>query len=92
MEANWPSILVVSNGSIDVPSAFEGRLIAVPLKYAYLADGDVLGFWCSADPAEPSSRPPIGSGVAVGNPMFLMNSIRTTEVFPKFFARSWKNG
>jgi His-Xaa-Ser system radical SAM maturase HxsC len=44
IEAGWPAIFVVSNGSIDVPSSFEGRLIAVPLKYAYLADGDVLGF------------------------------------------------
>jgi len=44
MEADWPSILVVSEGSIDVPSRFSGRLIAVPVKYAYLADGDVLGF------------------------------------------------
>jgi His-Xaa-Ser system radical SAM maturase HxsC len=44
IEAGWPSIFVVSNGSIDVPSAFEGRLIAAPLKYAYLADGDVLGY------------------------------------------------
>jgi His-Xaa-Ser system radical SAM maturase HxsC len=44
IEGGWLSIFAVSNGSIDVPSAFEGRLIAVPLKYAYLADGDVLGF------------------------------------------------
>jgi His-Xaa-Ser system radical SAM maturase HxsC len=44
MEGGWPSIFVVSNDSIEMPGAFEGRLIAVPLKYAYLADGDVLGF------------------------------------------------
>jgi His-Xaa-Ser system radical SAM maturase HxsC len=44
IEADWLSIFVVSDGSIDVPSAFTGRLIAVPVKYAYLADGDVLGF------------------------------------------------
>jgi His-Xaa-Ser system radical SAM maturase HxsC len=44
MEWGWPSIFVVSNDSIEVPKAFEGRLIAVPLNYAYLADGDVLGF------------------------------------------------
>jgi len=44
--ANWPSIFVVSDGSIEshVPGTFEGRLIAVPLKYGYLGDGDVLGF------------------------------------------------
>ncbi len=43
-EADWPSIFVVSDGSIDLPSTFDGRLVAVPLKYSYLADGDVLGF------------------------------------------------
>jgi His-Xaa-Ser system radical SAM maturase HxsC len=46
MEANWPSIFVVSDGSIEdhVPETFEGRLIGVPSKYCYLGDGDVLGF------------------------------------------------
>jgi His-Xaa-Ser system radical SAM maturase HxsC len=44
MEGDWHSILIVSDGSIDLPSTFEGRLITVPLKYSYLADGDVLGF------------------------------------------------
>jgi His-Xaa-Ser system radical SAM maturase HxsC len=42
--AGWTSILVVSDGSIDLPSTFDGRLVAIPLKYNYLADGDVLGF------------------------------------------------
>jgi His-Xaa-Ser system radical SAM maturase HxsC len=44
IEADWPSIFVVSDGSIDFPGTFKGRLVAVPLKYNYLADGDVLGF------------------------------------------------
>jgi His-Xaa-Ser system radical SAM maturase HxsC len=44
IEADWPSIFVVSDGSIDLPSTLKGRLIEVPLKYNYLADGDVLGF------------------------------------------------
>ncbi len=46
LEAGWPSIFVVSDGSIDahVPGTFEGRLIAVPSKYSYLGEGDVLGF------------------------------------------------
>jgi His-Xaa-Ser system radical SAM maturase HxsC len=44
IEADWQSIFVVSDGSIDFPGAFKGRLVAVPLKYNYLADGDVLGF------------------------------------------------
>jgi His-Xaa-Ser system radical SAM maturase HxsC len=44
MDADWSSIFVVSDGPIDVPGTFNGRLIAVPQKYAYLADGDVLGF------------------------------------------------
>lgn len=43
MGADWPSIFVVSDGSIDLPDTFDGRLVAVPLKYNYLADGDVLG-------------------------------------------------
>jgi His-Xaa-Ser system radical SAM maturase HxsC len=44
MEADWPSIFVVSDRLVDIPSTFEGRLITVPLKFNYLADGDVLGF------------------------------------------------
>ena len=44
MEADWPSIFMVSDGSIDFPSTFEGRWLAVPRKYDYLADGDILGF------------------------------------------------
>jgi His-Xaa-Ser system radical SAM maturase HxsC len=44
IEADWPSILVVADGSIDFPATFQGRRLAVPLKYSYLADGDVLGF------------------------------------------------
>ncbi len=44
IEENWPSIFVVSDGSIDLPSTFDGRLVAVSLKYNYLGDGDVLGF------------------------------------------------
>jgi His-Xaa-Ser system radical SAM maturase HxsC len=44
IEADWPSILVVSDGSIHLPGTFTGRLIAVPPKYGYLADGDVIGF------------------------------------------------
>jgi His-Xaa-Ser system radical SAM maturase HxsC len=42
--ADWRSILVVSDGSIAVPSAFDGRLVAIPRKYNYLSDGDILGF------------------------------------------------
>lgn len=42
--ADWPSILVVSDGSIDLSGTFAGRLVAVPPKYDYLADGDVIGF------------------------------------------------
>ena len=44
IEAGWPSILIISEGSIDLPGTFEGRLVAVSQKYDYLADGDVLGF------------------------------------------------
>ena len=44
IEADWTSILVVSDGSIDLPGTFKGRLVAVPQQYDYLADGDVLGF------------------------------------------------
>jgi His-Xaa-Ser system radical SAM maturase HxsC len=44
IEANWQSIFVVSDGSIDPASteAFK-RQIVVPPKYDYLGDGDVLG-------------------------------------------------
>jgi His-Xaa-Ser system radical SAM maturase HxsC len=46
IEANWRSLFIVSDNSLDghVPPSFDGRLIVVPLKFAYLADGDVLGF------------------------------------------------
>ncbi|MGY3478411.1 His-Xaa-Ser system radical SAM maturase HxsC [Bradyrhizobium ottawaense] len=44
IEADWPSILVVADGSIGLPGTFTGRFIAVPPKYDYLADGDVIGF------------------------------------------------
>jgi His-Xaa-Ser system radical SAM maturase HxsC len=44
IEADWPSIFVVSDVSIDLSSTFKGRLIAVPSKYNYLADCDVIGF------------------------------------------------
>jgi His-Xaa-Ser system radical SAM maturase HxsC len=46
VEANWPSIFIVSDGSIQgqVPEALECRVVAVPQKYDYLRDGDVLGF------------------------------------------------
>jgi len=46
MEADWPSIFVVSDDSIDshVPGTFDGQLVTVPQKYGYLGDGDVLGF------------------------------------------------
>ncbi|WP_315773798.1 MULTISPECIES: His-Xaa-Ser system radical SAM maturase HxsC [unclassified Bradyrhizobium] len=44
IKADWPSILVVSDSSIDLRGTFTGQLIAVPLKYDYLADGDVVGF------------------------------------------------
>ena len=46
MEANWPSIFIVSDDSLDshVPGTFDGRLVAVPQKYGYVGDGDVLGF------------------------------------------------
>ena len=46
IEADWPSIFVASDRSIEsrVLGSFGGRLIAVPLRYNYLADGDVLGF------------------------------------------------
>ena len=44
IEADWPSVFVVADGSIDLPGTFNGRLLAVPQKYDYLADGDVVGF------------------------------------------------
>jgi His-Xaa-Ser system radical SAM maturase HxsC len=46
IEAHWASIFVISDDSIErlVPDTFEGRLVGVPRKYGYLADGDVLGF------------------------------------------------
>src|ERR1700730_2721678 len=46
VEANWPSIFIVSDGSIQghVSKALEYRVVAVPQKYDYLRDGDVLGF------------------------------------------------
>ncbi|WP_340672299.1 His-Xaa-Ser system radical SAM maturase HxsC [Bradyrhizobium ottawaense] len=44
IEFDWPSIFVVSDGSIDLAGTFTGQLIAVPPKYDYLADGDVIGF------------------------------------------------
>jgi hypothetical protein len=46
LECNWRSVFAVSDSSIAslAPKAFEGRLIAVPPKYDYLGDGDVLGF------------------------------------------------
>ena len=42
--AGWPSILVISDSPIDVPGTFKGRLVAVPPKYDYFADGDIIGF------------------------------------------------
>ncbi|RXG84231.1 His-Xaa-Ser system radical SAM maturase HxsC [Bradyrhizobium zhanjiangense] len=44
IEADWPSILVLSDGSIDLPRTFTGRHVTVPSNYDYLADGDVIGF------------------------------------------------
>ncbi|WP_129273813.1 His-Xaa-Ser system radical SAM maturase HxsC [Bradyrhizobium betae] len=46
VEANWPSIFIVSDGSIPGPvsEALECRVVTVPQKYDYLRDGDVLGF------------------------------------------------
>lgn len=45
-ESNWPSIFVVSDGSIqsDLPETLERQLVTVPQRYDYLGDGDVLGF------------------------------------------------
>lgn len=42
--ADWPSILVIADSPIDLPGTFKGRLVAVPPKYDYLADGDIIGF------------------------------------------------
>ncbi|WP_425907783.1 His-Xaa-Ser system radical SAM maturase HxsC [Nitrobacter sp. TKz-YC02] len=44
VEANWPSIVVISDGVVDLSGLFAGRLLTVPRKYDYLADGDVVGF------------------------------------------------
>src|SRR5258706_14747089 len=46
MECNCRSVFAVSDSSVVslAPKAFEGRFIAVPPKYDYLGDGDVLGF------------------------------------------------
>ncbi|MET4456343.1 hypothetical protein [Bradyrhizobium sp. RT3b] len=44
IEADWPSILVISDRPIDLFGTFRGRLVAVPPKYDYLADGDIIGF------------------------------------------------
>ena len=44
VEADWQSILVISDGSVDLLATFGGRLVVVPPKYDYLADGDVIGF------------------------------------------------
>ena len=46
IESGWQSILVVSDSSVPshFPKAPDCRVVAVPQKYDYLADGDVLGF------------------------------------------------
>ncbi len=44
MECYWRSVFAVSDSYNLAPKAFEGRFIAVPQKYDYLGDGDVLGF------------------------------------------------
>ncbi|MCP3414210.1 His-Xaa-Ser system radical SAM maturase HxsC [Bradyrhizobium brasilense] len=44
IEANWPSIFVISDQSIDLPDRFKGRSVGVSRKYGYLAHGDVIGF------------------------------------------------
>jgi His-Xaa-Ser system radical SAM maturase HxsC len=44
VEADWPAVFIVSDGSIDFRDTCNRRLVAVPLKFDYLADGDVLGF------------------------------------------------
>ncbi|MCA1474302.1 His-Xaa-Ser system radical SAM maturase HxsC [Bradyrhizobium sp. NBAIM08] len=43
IEADCQGIFVVSDGAIDLPGTFKGRLLAVSPKYDYLADGDVIG-------------------------------------------------
>jgi len=44
--ANWGSVFVVSDGSIEksFPMTLKGRMVAVASAYGYLQDGDVLGF------------------------------------------------
>ena len=44
IEAKWSSILVVSDGPMDRDATFADRIVEVPTKYSYLADGDVVGF------------------------------------------------
>ncbi len=44
IETGWPSIFCLSEEATNLPGGFNGRLIAVPPKFTYLADGDVLGF------------------------------------------------
>jgi His-Xaa-Ser system radical SAM maturase HxsC len=46
IQAGWPSIFLVSDDPFNshVPGTFDGQLVAVPQKYGYLGDGDVLGF------------------------------------------------
>jgi His-Xaa-Ser system radical SAM maturase HxsC len=44
IEAEWPSILVISDDPIDLLATFTGRFVAVSAKYDYFADGDVIGF------------------------------------------------
>jgi His-Xaa-Ser system radical SAM maturase HxsC len=44
VEADWPSIFVVSESAIEFPGSFKGRQVTVAPKFNYLADGDVLGF------------------------------------------------
>jgi hypothetical protein len=44
METKWPSIFVVSDDPVRLVGAFKGQQVAVPSKYNYLADGDILGF------------------------------------------------
>jgi His-Xaa-Ser system radical SAM maturase HxsC len=44
LDVDWLSIFVVSDDAIDLPVTFNGRLIKVPQRYDYLADGDVIGF------------------------------------------------
>lgn len=44
VEAGWSSILVISDGAVDLSDLFAGRLLTVPRNYDYLADGDVIAF------------------------------------------------